>query len=366
LEIFAKRLNVSARRVFITGANGWIGSHLAELFLARGWKVVALVRRPGTIPGVEYRGYRLEDGKAPLEGADSNSVLIHCAYAKYSRKNRGSDELNLSAARALLSQARERGMKFVFFSSLSAHDAAESHYGKHKLALENIFDPSRDLILRPGFVLGEGGLAGEIIKSLRRLPLIPIFSGGNQPIQTISVEDLGELTFRLVDSSGSKILAEEKPIPIRELYRGIAESQGMRPRFISLPYGVFFRLLSIPEAIGITLPVTTENLLGLKHLRVFPIEKDIAGAVRSFQETLKQIEKAPAKKKPSWLARKLKPSPSEIRRLALCETDPKLYPKFKAIARGPVFAVLMLFLIGVAAVFMVPLRLLRPSEKNDG
>lgn len=357
---------MSARKVFITGANGWIGSHLAELFLARGWKVIALVRRPGTLAGVEYRGYRLEDGKAPLEGADSSSVLIHCAYAKYSRKSRGSDELNLSAARALLSQARERGMKFVFFSSLSAHDAAESHYGKHKLALEKIFDPSRDLILRPGLVLGEGGLAGELIKSLRRLPLIPIFSGGSQPIQTISNEDLGELTFRLIDGSGLKILAEENSIPIREFYRGIAESQGVRPRFLSLPYGVFFRLLSIPEAIGITLPVTTENLLGLKCLRVFPVEKDVAEAVRPFQETLKLIEKAPAPKKASWLVRKLKPSPSEIRRLALCETDPQLYSKFKPITRGPVFAVLMLFLIGVAAIFMVPLRLLRPGEKIDG
>ena len=57
---------------------------------------------------------------------------------------------------------------------------------------------------------------------------------------------------------------------------------------------------------------------------------------------------------------RLKPSDREIRELALRETDPAQAARFAPIARGPVFAVLGLAVVALAALPALVLRLFRP------
>jgi hypothetical protein len=59
------------------------------------------------------------------------------------------------------------------------------------------------------------------------------------------------------------------------------------------------------------------------------------------------------------IADRLKPSDREIRELALRETDPERVLEFQPIAKGPVVALLILMLIGLAAIPMTLLRLAR-------
>ena len=56
---------------------------------------------------------------------------------------------------------------------------------------------------------------------------------------------------------------------------------------------------------------------------------------------------------------RLKPTHREIRELALRETDPAQADRFAPICRGPVFAVLALGVIGLAALPSLLWRLLR-------
>lgn len=150
-----------ARAVVITGANGFIGSALVRHFSGRGWRVLALCRaardqRP--VSDVTFREFSLPDGIRD-EDFEGGEVLIHCAYVQHSRRCPDSDAVNTRGTERLLALSRTHGYaKFVFLSSLSAHDGAESHYGRHKRELEKIFDPRRDLIVRPGLTLGNGGL----------------------------------------------------------------------------------------------------------------------------------------------------------------------------------------------------------------
>ena len=59
------------------------------------------------------------------------------------------------------------------------------------------------------------------------------------------------------------------------------------------------------------------------------------------------------------LLERLKPTDGEIRELALRETDPAQAARFAPIARGPVFAVLGLAAVGLAALPACLARLLR-------
>lgn len=56
---------------------------------------------------------------------------------------------------------------------------------------------------------------------------------------------------------------------------------------------------------------------------------------------------------------RLQPSDAEIRALALRETDPAQAERFAPIARGPIFALLALCLVVLAALPALVLRLLR-------
>ncbi len=75
-------------RVFLTGATGFIGQHLAGALIKRGWSVIALVRKPDSPQSQAVRrvGVQLAPGditvresmRAPMSGAD---IVVHNAAA---------------------------------------------------------------------------------------------------------------------------------------------------------------------------------------------------------------------------------------------------------------------------------------------
>ena len=54
----------------------------------------------------------------------------------------------------------------------------------------------------------------------------------------------------------------------------------------------------------------------------------------------------------------LQPTPEEIEKLALRETDPLHYAEFEPLTRGPLFAALTIIGVGIAAIAITPLRLM--------
>ena len=287
-----------ARAVVITGANGFIGSALVRHFSGRGWRVLALCRaardqRP--VSDVTFREFSLPDGIRD-EDFEGGEVLIHCAYVQHSRRCPDSDAVNTRGTERLLALSRTHGYaKFVFLSSLSAHDGAESHYGRHKRELEKIFDPRRDLIVRPGLTLGNGGLARAMFDAVRKSRVVPLVGGGRQPVYTIGVDDLCRAIEGMLERgvSGRYVLAAPEPVTMRELYLGLARKAGVRCVRIPLPYGPVFLVLRAAETLGLDLPITTENLLGLKQLRTFDLAADLQAVgmrPRSFADTLQSVD----------------------------------------------------------------------------
>lgn len=53
----------------------------------------------------------------------------------------------------------------------------------------------------------------------------------------------------------------------------------------------------------------------------------------------------------------LRPTPSEVERLALRETDPARYADFEPITRGFAYTACMIVVVGIAAVVVSPFRL---------
>ena len=182
---------MSHKTIAITGANGFIGSNLKNYFLSQGYYIKCFQRTK--IKEQEKRVIFITyDLQLPLSPDDflNVDILIHCAFATYSTKCKNADEININAAKRIIEMCRLNKIKIIFLSSFSAHSGAQSHYGLNKLLLEKMFDQKRDLILKLGLIVGNGGMFQKIKKLLDNKYIIPLIDNGNHPVQTIGMQDL--------------------------------------------------------------------------------------------------------------------------------------------------------------------------------
>jgi nucleoside-diphosphate-sugar epimerase len=282
--------------IIITGANGFIGEQLVNYFSAKVWLVKAFVHAMPTnkIEGVEYVIYNLE--YVPNENIfNSVNYLVHAAYLK-ADKNKNAEATNIEGTKRLLDICRKHNVKFLFISSFSAHKEAESQYGKIKLASEKLFDVSKDVILKPGFVLGKKGLSGQLIERIQSSRFFPLFGGGLQPIQTIAMDDFCLIVDKVFSNniSGLYHVAEPDAISMKVFYEEIALQSNKTIKFVSFPTSLLLIICKVFESVGIKLPVSSENVKGLKHLTKFDTKEDlnkIGIRLKNYKESLQFIFK---------------------------------------------------------------------------
>jgi NADH dehydrogenase len=277
--------------VGVTGASGFIGRHLVRHLAARGTTVRAFMRAPRATraagggaaapalpPGVTAHRFVLPDGfdERDLAGA---KAIVHGALVEYGPAQPDADRVNREGCERLIAAARRQGARVVFLSTLSAHDGARSHYGRNKLALERLFDPARDCVLRLGLVLGDGGLFGSMTGLIRGARVIPLPNGGRQPIQTLWMGDLVQAIENVIARgiTGRYDVAAPDVHTIRDLYRAMMAGAGATPLLVSVPIGMVELGAAALEALHVPFPIRRENVLGLRALRAF----DTAASMRA-------------------------------------------------------------------------------------
>src|SRR5262245_37785068 len=117
---------VAVRTLFLTGGTGFVGSHVAREFLARGWRVRALVRRadrPGLLPReAEIVPGDLNDFAGHHRRLEGCAALVHCAGATRARSLDEFRRLNVGGTEALVRAASAAcpDAPFVHVSSQAA------------------------------------------------------------------------------------------------------------------------------------------------------------------------------------------------------------------------------------------------------
>ncbi len=270
--------------IAITGANGFVGSALCRHLSQRGDAVRPLSRAAG---------YDLTADVPSLAGV---RAVVHCAH------DFTSDAANRDGTLRLLDAcARDGVQQFVFISSLAAHAGARSTYGRGKWDLETrLTRPVRFsgqeapivTILKPGTILGNGGLFARV-RQLTRLPALPVFYG-RALLQTVLIDDLCDAVAAAVDRrlAGTLIVAEPAGLPVVDFYRAVAALDGRRPWLVRLSGDAALPFLRLAERTGVKLPITVDNLLGLKHLVPFDTAASVATlgvAPRDFAASMRAL-----------------------------------------------------------------------------
>jgi uncharacterized protein YbjT (DUF2867 family) len=260
--------------LLISGANGFIGSHLTQALLRQGHRVTAAVRNPTEFlrrhPGaralaLDYNQALKADHWFPLlEGVDAviNAVGII--------RETGSQRFSILHEKApiALFKACEaaRIQRVIQISALGADEGARSQYHLSKRAADDFLSTSglSWTILRPSIVYGPGARSMAFFKALAALPLTPLVNQGEQEIQPIHVADLTQAVLHCLTPegpSGMRIdLVGPEPINFRALMQRLRDWLGLGPlRTLAIPYRTALTAAKLGGFLGGS-PVTPESV----------------------------------------------------------------------------------------------------------
>jgi 2-alkyl-3-oxoalkanoate reductase len=243
----------------ITGATGFVGSHLAQACAARGWGVRALARPGSDTAALEGQGIAVVRGDVTdppslPEAVRGVDVVFHCA-AKVGDWGPVEDyrAVNVEGLRNLLEACRDLPLKrFVHFSTLGVYAARHHHgtdeseppperhvdgYTQTKVEGERLaLGYQREhgvpvVVLRPGFVYGprDRTVLPRLIDNLRR-GQVRYLGGGGRALNTIYVGNLVEAALLAAEKPGAVgqvyNLTDGEPVTKRQFIETIADGVG--------------------------------------------------------------------------------------------------------------------------------------------
>ena len=174
-------------RILITGASGFIGSHIRRVLEQTEHEIIPADRRHG----MDFNKMLTVDDWQPL--LTNVDVVINSVGIISEGRGQCFAYLHQFAPSALFRACVQSNMpRVIQISALGADDQAFTPYQLSKKAADNVL---RDLpldwfILRPSLVYGEGGTSAAMFQRLARLPVLPLVDAGRQLIQPVHISDL--------------------------------------------------------------------------------------------------------------------------------------------------------------------------------
>jgi nucleoside-diphosphate-sugar epimerase len=279
----------------ITGALGFVASHLIPELEARGRPIVAIVR-PGrdasrlAARGVEIRHADLTDRTtigAAFLGLDQ---LVHLS--------------GMAQVPTFLADVQTAGVgRSVFVGSTGVHTRLESPGAESKRVGERALRASSIdfVVLRPTMIYGTPADRNlvRLLRWLRRCPVVPVPGGGQTPQQPVHVEDLVQAILAALErpqaSRREYDVGGPEALSLRELIDQSARALGRRAWVLPIPLGPSHGAVAALRAMRLPSPVRGEQVLRLaesKAVDIGPARRDLGYAPRSFAAGIEREARA--------------------------------------------------------------------------
>ena len=269
-------------RVLVTGASGFLGSHIAEQLAEAGHSVVALVRTSSNTKFLSsLRGFELATGsveeassvRAAMQGVDA---VIHSAGLVKARSEDEFFRTNTDGTRNLLSAAREVApglRRFVFVSSLAAVgpsldgrpvDGAGTphpvtHYGRSKLAAERLVIEAKDqlpvTVIRPPMIYGPRDHEAFAFFQSVSMRFLPYLGDGKNTMSVVYASDAARACIQAIERdvpSGSAYFIDDGKVYVwldmlKDIERAVGKEALVR---LSIPFPVVRGVAMFNEIVG--------------------------------------------------------------------------------------------------------------------
>ncbi len=242
-------------KAFVTGATGFVGSHLAAALVERGDSVVCLARRPEQAAFIASLGAlvapgSLEDGAALAAALRDVEAVYHVAGLVAAASEQEFLAVNEAGTRRLAEAAHRAApqlRRFLYVSSIAAVGPATAGgalaedapcrpvtaYGRSKLAGEAVVRHAPGLpwtIVRPGVVYGPRDR--ELLRLFRiaRWGIAPVFGRGRQAVSIVHVADLADAIVRAAREPRAlgQTYHVAHPVPVSQRELAVAVGRAVR------------------------------------------------------------------------------------------------------------------------------------------
>jgi dihydroflavonol-4-reductase len=269
---------VAVETLLITGATGFVGSHVIEAF-ERGQptSLRALVRKDSDARRLNARGVAcvqgsLESPEALAEAVSGVDAVLHLAAAtkartpeEYQRANAGGTQAVVEAMLA----AKPRPKRLIYLSSLAAVGPSRegrpvtrddlpmplTAYGRTKLAGEKIcLAVANDMevaVLRAPAVYGPRDRDVFEFFRLARLGVLPLPSGPDRRLQMIHAADLARALLLAATAEGATgvyHVAEARSYLWQEMARMVSDAVGRKAIVLRIPGGLISAAAALSES----------------------------------------------------------------------------------------------------------------------
>lgn len=251
--------------VALTGANSFLAQAFGRALAASGHTLRGTLRKPEQaqeLPWLER--FAAASLVEPDVGDlfDNANAVVHFAHDFAL----GADARNIAGTLAFFDQAARAGAtRQIFVSSYSARADATSEYGRTKYAIEARVRDRGGIIVRPGLVLGAGGIYARMAKAIRRFPVLPAPSGAGK-IPFISIDRLA-LALKSILTCGEAPtdafnLFSPELVTLMQLLKCTRDVTHSRTIFVPVPAAPVRMALVLAGKMRLPLPVTADNLDG--------------------------------------------------------------------------------------------------------
>ena len=299
-------------KIFLTGASGFVGSHLAQSLIAAGHDVVSHYRSPQSLNIKPQHNLEVWSGDLNdvpslakrLQGIDS---VIHCAaQMKLWNCEKELHETNVLMTQHILKSAKQAGVTQLIYmsdASVAKHpsipnlEVCESRalpslqnfpYSHSKsLAEECVLaagdESFRTISLRPASIWGKGDLIDRILGKASNLNQFGWFDQGDYLFSTCYIENLCEAVNKALLSKVNRqsfFISDGPAVPFRQWMSRRLLAGHYKVPSLSIPRFLAWPLARFTENGWIYLPLRGEPPLirEMVHLMAYPFSVSIAKA----------------------------------------------------------------------------------------
>jgi uncharacterized protein YbjT (DUF2867 family) len=240
-------------KVLVTGAGGFVGSHLVPALTHAGYAVICCGRESTKLtrrfPGcrvVECDFGSTRTTESWVSVLDGVSVVINAAGIIQEHGTDTFEAVHFAGPSALFRAAeRARVRRVIQISALGADAGSQTRYHRTKFAADEVLRrlSVEWIVLQPSLIYGLGGRSPEFFAGLAALPLIPLVGHGDQQIQPVHVADVVDGVLRLLPSeapSGVTLpVVGPEPVTLRQFFLVIRKWLGLAVApTVPLPFGL--------------------------------------------------------------------------------------------------------------------------------
>lgn len=291
--------------IFITGATGFVGSHLVDALHRAGRPVACLVRSAKKGRELSEKGVRVISGditrpETYMGTLSPEDFVVHLVGIIEEKGGATFDAIHTKGTSDLVKEAKRAGVRHFFYqSALGADRSSWSGYLRTKAEAEDIVIQSGMdyTIFRPSLIIGPwDGFTKKLADMLKLSPVLPIPGDGKAKFQPVYIKDWLRCISAVLENpghfTGSYDIGGPEHLTYQTIVETLSRTMGQSRPAVNIPMGLMKLGAAIFQAVLPSPPVTSDQLRLLEQDNICDlraIEEHFGFSPMKYEDALREF-----------------------------------------------------------------------------